>query len=72
MELGLNMGESKMSKRKNKKNQIIIGILFAFVLLALVLCGANTEILNQFSKMTGLNIVRVGLCNTEHIHMKTI
>lgn len=46
-----------MGKRKNKKNQIIVGILSALVLLGLALCGANTEILNQFSNITGLNIV---------------
>lgn len=46
-----------MSKRKNKKNQIIVAVLSALVLLGLALCGANTEILNQFSNITGLNIV---------------
>lgn len=46
-----------MSKRKNKKNQIIAAILSVLVLLGLALCGANTETLNQLSNIAGLNIV---------------
>ncbi len=44
-------------KNKNKKIQITVGIIATIVLLILILCGANTEILNQVSKVAGLNIV---------------
>ena len=46
-----------MSKRKDKQIQIIVGIISVFILLGLILCGANTQVLNQFSNKLGLNIV---------------
>lgn len=45
------------SKRKNKKIEIIVGIVSIFILLGLILCGANTQVLNQFSNILGINIV---------------
>lgn len=47
----------KMSKRKNKQIQLIIGIISILILLGLVLFGANTDVLNRFSNIMGLNIV---------------
>lgn len=46
-----------MSKRKDKKIQIITSIISIVILLGLILCGVNTEVLNQFSNIIGLNIV---------------
>lgn len=55
---GINKGESKMKhKSKNKKTQIIVGMIAILILLILILCGANTDILNQVSNVAGLNIV---------------
>lgn len=45
------------SKVKNKKAQIIVGTIATIVLLTLILCGANTEILNKVSNLSGLNVV---------------
>lgn len=47
----------KMSKRKNKQIQTIIGIISILILLGLALWGANTDVLNRFSNIMGLNIV---------------
>lgn len=47
----------KMSKRKNKQIQTIIGVISILILLGLVLFGANTDVLNRFSNIMGLNIV---------------
>ncbi len=44
------------TKRKTKKVQIITGIITATILIVLILCGANTEILNTVSNIAGLNI----------------
>lgn len=44
-------------KSKNKKAQIIVGMVAILILLILILCGANTDILNQVSNVAGLNIV---------------
>lgn len=46
-----------MSKRKNKQIQTIIGIISILILLGLILWGANTDVLNRFSNIMGLNIV---------------
>lgn len=46
-----------MSKRKNKQIQTIIGIISILILLGLALWGANTDVLNRFSNIMGLNIV---------------
>lgn len=46
-----------MIKRKDKKIQIITSIISIVILLGLILCGVNTEVLNQFSNIIGLNIV---------------
>lgn len=46
-----------MSKRKDKKVQIMVGIISVIILLGLILCGASTEILNQFSNIAGFNII---------------
>lgn len=46
-----------MNKRKNKQIQLIIGIISILILLRLVLFGANTDVLNRFSNIMGLNIV---------------
>ena len=43
-------------KGKNRKVQIIVGTITTLILLILILCGANNEILNQVSKVAGLNI----------------
>lgn len=45
------------NKSRNKKVQIIVGMIATVLLLILILCGANTNILNQVSKVAGLNIV---------------
>lgn len=44
------------NKGKNRKVQIIVGTITTLILLILILCGANNEILNQVSNVTGLNI----------------
>lgn len=46
-----------MSKRKNRQIQTIIGIISILILLGLALWGANTDVLNRFSNIMGLNIV---------------
>ena len=43
-----------MSKRKTKKNKTIISIVAGVILLLLIIFGANTETLNQFSKVARL------------------
>lgn len=45
------------NKNKNKKAQIIIGVITSIILFILILCGANTEILNQVTNIAGLNVV---------------
>ena len=45
------------NKGKNRKAQIIVGTITTLILLILILCGANDEILNQVSNIVGLNIV---------------
>lgn len=45
------------NKSKNQKTQMIVGIVAALILLILILCGANTDVLNQVSNIAGLNIV---------------
>lgn len=48
---------SKRRKRKNKNNHFIISIISAFVLLGLILYGANTEVLeNEFINRTNTDI----------------
>lgn len=44
-------------KSKNKKAQIIVGMVAILILLILILCRANTDVLNQVSNVAGLNIV---------------
>ncbi len=44
------------NKGKNRKIQIIVGVIATILLLILILCGANINILNQVSKIAGLNI----------------
>lgn len=46
-----------MSKRKNNKTKIISGIISIIILLGLMMFGASSEILNEFSNITGLNII---------------
>ena len=46
-----------MSKRKNNKNKIITSIITLIILLGLLITGANSEVINQFSNIVGLNIV---------------
>ena len=45
------------NKSKNQKTQMIVGIVAALIILILILCGANTDVLNQVSNIAGLNIV---------------
>ena len=45
------------NENKNKKAQIIIGVITSIILFILILCGANTEILNQVTNIAGLNVV---------------
>ena len=46
-----------MSKRKNNKSKIITGVISVIILLGLIILGASTETLNEFSNITGLNII---------------
>ena len=46
-----------MSKRKNSKNKIITSVITLIILLGLLIVGANSEAINEFSNITGLNIV---------------
>lgn len=45
-----------MSKRKTKKNKIIASIISGIILLILIILGANAEVLNKFSQVSGLNV----------------
>lgn len=44
-------------KSKKKKAKIIVGMIATLILLILILCGANTDVLNQVTNVAGLNIV---------------
>lgn len=41
---------SKRRNKKDKKNQKLIGFISTLILLVLILCGTNIEVLNQFIK----------------------
>lgn len=47
----------RRNRRSNKNNQTIVGILSAFVLLGLIFCSANTEVLNGVSNIADSNTV---------------
>lgn len=52
------MSERKNTRKKNKKNQkMMISIVSAIILLLLILLGTNTNTINQFANLAGINIV---------------
>lgn len=67
------MSKRKNTRKNNKKNQkIMISIVSAIILLLLILLGANSNTINQFANLAGINIVVENLVQEEKTSSKPV